>query len=113
MDHAGIEVTPEAAQEVKKKLKLRGTPDSALRLGVRGGGCTGFAYVIAYEDDPPRDRDIVWEVEGVRFIVDPKSLIYLRGSVLTWSKSLMWTGLRIENPQEASKCGCGESFSVK
>lgn len=113
MDHAGIEVTPEAVEAVRRALERRGTPEAALRFGVRGGGCTGFSYVIEYDDAPPRETDITWEIDGIRFIVDPKSLIYLRGSVVAWKKSLMWTGFDIRNPQEASRCGCGESFSVK
>jgi iron-sulfur cluster assembly protein len=102
-----------AMEYAKKRLAQRGTPDAAIRLGVRGGGCSGFSYVIEFADDPPRDRDLVFETGGVRFYVDKKSIVYLAGSVLDYEKTLVFQGFKFKNPQEASRCGCGHSFQVK
>jgi iron-sulfur cluster assembly protein len=109
---AAISVTPKAVEMARKQLAKRGTPGSAIRVGLRGGGCSGFTYVIEYADDAPRERDRVFEYDGVRFFVDPKSLIYLAGTVLDWESTLMRQGFKFKNPQEAAGCGCGHSFSV-
>jgi iron-sulfur cluster assembly protein len=108
-----VHITAEAVQYAKKRLAIRGTPDSAVRLGVRGGGCSGFNYVIEFSDDPPRARDTVSELDGVKFYVDKKSLIYLAGSTLDYEHTLMFQGFRFKNPQEATRCGCGHSFTVR
>ena len=108
-----IRITAEAVSYAKKRLAARGTPDAAVRLGVRGGGCSGFNYVIEFSDDPPRAKDTVNELDGVKFFVDKKSLVYLAGSVLDYEHTLMFQGFRFKNPQEASRCGCGHSFTVK
>src|SRR3954462_16037558 len=102
-----VRISDEAVSYAKKRLAARGTPDAAVRLGVRGGGCSGFNYVIEFSDDPPRAKDIVHQFDGVRFYVDPKSLIYLAGSALDYEHTLMFQGFRFKNPQEATKCGCG------
>ncbi len=109
----GISVSETAVEHAKKKLAKRGTPDAAIRLGVRGGKCSGLAYAIEYSDDPPQTRDTVYEYDGVRFYVDKKSLVYLNGTVLDYEQTLMYQGFKFKNPQEASKCGCGHSFTVK
>lgn len=109
----GVLISPGAVEYAKKRLAARGTPNAAIRLGVRGGGCSGFNYVIEYSDDAPRSRDIVSEYEGVKFYVDKKSLIYLSGSTLDYEHTLMFQGFRFRNPQEASHCGCGHSFTVR
>jgi iron-sulfur cluster assembly protein len=108
-----IFITDEAVKYAKKRLAARGTPDAAVRLGVRGGGCSGFNYVIEFSDDPPRAKDMVRELDGVKFYVDKKSLIYLAGSALDYEHTLMFQGFRFKNPQEASRCGCGHSFTVR
>jgi len=108
-----IRISAEAVSYARKRLEQRGTPGAAVRLGVKGGGCSGFSYVIEFSDDPPRSRDVVHEFEGVRFYVDNKSLIYLAGSVLDYEHTLMYQGFRFKNPQEASRCGCGHSFTVR
>jgi iron-sulfur cluster assembly protein len=108
-----VGVSDAAVAYAKQRLAARGTPDAAIRLGVKGGGCSGFSYVIEFSDDPPRERDIVQEFDGVKFYVDKKSLIYLAGSVLDYEKTVMFQGFKFKNPQEASKCGCGHSFTVR
>src|SRR5512145_1723234 len=77
----GITVTDQAVEFARKKLEARGTPNAAVRLGVKGGGCSGYQYVIEFADDPPRERDRVYEYGGVRFYIDKKSLIILAGSI--------------------------------
>jgi iron-sulfur cluster assembly protein len=108
-----ITITDGAVQFAKTKLAARGTPNAAIRLGVRGGGCSGYSYVIQFEDEEPRERDAVYEVDGVRFYVDKKSFVFLAGSVLDYEKTLMFQGFKFRNPNEATNCGCGHSFTVK
>ena len=110
---AGVAVSEQAVEYARRRLQQRGTPEAAIRLGVRGGGCSGFSYVIEFSDDPPRSRDTVYEYEGVRFYVDKKSMLYLSGSVLDYEQTLMFQGFKFKNPHEASSCGCGHSFTVK
>jgi len=117
-------VTPDAARKVYEALRKRGTPNAALRVGVRGGGCSGFSYVLEFSDDEPRSRDLVftYSVERkpeddedpgeVRVLCDKKSIVYLSGSTLEWQKTVMYQGFRFANPQEKSSCGCNESFAV-
>lgn len=108
-----VGISDGAVAYAKKRLAQRGTPDAAIRLGVRGGGCSGFSYVIEFSDDPPRERDRVFEADGVRFYVDKKSLVYLAGSLLDYEKTVVFQGFKFKNPQEATKCGCGHSFTVR
>ncbi|RYE94758.1 MAG: iron-sulfur cluster assembly accessory protein [Myxococcales bacterium] len=110
---AAVILTPKAVVMAKNRLVKRGTPDAALRLGVRGGGCSGFNYVIEFSDDAPRDRDRVFDFDGLKVYVDKKSLVYLAGSVLDWENTLMQQGFKFKNPQEAASCGCGHSFTVR
>jgi iron-sulfur cluster assembly protein len=112
-----LEVTPKAATAIRRQLVKRGTPEASLRVGLRGGGCSGFTYAIEFHDGPPRPRDVVIDVkseagEDVRVVVDPKSLLYLRGSTLDWEQTLMKKGFKFRNPNEKSGCGCGQSFDV-
>lgn len=108
-----ISIAPAAAEFARQKLGARGTPDAAVRLGIKGGGCSGFSYVIQFDDEPPRERDTVYEEGGVKFYVDKKSLVYLAGSLLDYEKTLMFQGFKFRNPNEATSCGCGHSFTVK
>ncbi len=112
-----IEVTPQAVEAVARQMKKRGTLDASLRLGIRGGGCSGFSYVIEFCDGPPHARDRVFEYTAsdgtpIRVVVDPKSLLYLGGTVLDWEQTLMRQGFKFVNPNEKTGCGCGHSFSV-
>lgn len=109
---APIEITPEALEAFRTKLSKVASP-VAVRLGVRGGACSGLQYVIEFDYDDARSGDIVWQREETAFRVDRKSMLYLTGSRVTWTKTLMQEGFNFENPREASKCGCGSSFTVK
>ena len=112
-----VAVSAKAVEAMRAQLTKRGTPDSAIRIGVRGGGCSGFSYVIEFDDAAARTGDLVLEFpeEGkstVRVFCDKKSIIYLGGSVLDWEKTMMFQGFKFKNPQEAPSCGCGHSFTV-
>ena len=114
---AAISLTPKAVEAVKRALTKRGTLDASLRLGLRGGGCSGFTYVIEFHDGEPHSRDKIFPYETedgtkVRVVVDPKSLVYLNGTVLDWEVTLMNQGFKFKNPQEKTNCGCGHSFTV-
>lgn len=109
----GFEISAGAADFGRQKLEKRGTPRAAIRLGIKGGGCSGFSYVIQFEDGEPKARDYAYEVNGVRFVLDKKSFVYLAGSVFDYEKTLMFQGFKFKNPNEATSCGCGHSFTVK
>ena len=113
MAEPAISVTSKAASQIKSQLGKRhgSTPVSGVRLGVKGGGCSGMSYVIEYCDQP-RAKDKVFEVEGARVYVDPKSLIYLNGTTFDYVDTFQQKGFKFVNPQQKSECGCGESFSV-
>jgi iron-sulfur cluster assembly protein len=117
VDKRMIAVSPVAVEAMRAQLAKRGTPDAAIRVGIRGGGCSGFSYVIEFDDKPPRTGDLVLEFAEperatVRVHCDKKSIIYLGGTVLDWQKTLMFQGFKFVNPQEATRCGCGHSFTV-
>lgn len=110
-----IAVTPGAIDAMRKHLEKRG--GGAIRVGIRGGGCSGYSYAIEFEDGEPRTGDLVLEFgeagkSTVRVFCDKKSIIYLGGSVLDWEKTMMFQGFKFKNPQEATRCGCGHSFTV-
>ena len=108
---ADIRLTAKAIEMAKKAIDRRDTPTQGLRLGVRGGGCSGVSYAIEFADKI-RGRDNVFEFEGLKVVIDPKSLIYLRGSILDYEVKLMQHGFKFRNPNEKSGCGCGESFGI-
>ncbi|GAB4201348.1 MAG: iron-sulfur cluster assembly protein IscA [Sandaracinaceae bacterium] len=110
-DEPRVELTPKAVEMAKKAIERRGQATVGLRLGVRGGGCSGASYVIEFADKI-RDRDKVFEYDGLKVVVDPKSLVYLRGSVLDYEVKLMSHGFKFRNPNEKKSCGCGESFGI-
>jgi iron-sulfur cluster assembly protein len=112
-----ITVAPRAVEMIKKQIAKRGTPGAALRLGIRGGGCSGFSYVIEFHDGPPRPKDNVFDYVAedgtpVRVVVDKKSLVFLNGTMLDWEQTLMQQGFKFVNPNEKTSCGCGHSFTV-
>ncbi len=107
-----IDVTPKALERVRAAMLKEGVSpaEGGLRLGVQGGGCSGLTYNIGF-DSQPRERDRVYEFEGVRVFVDPKSFIYLHGMVLDYQETLMQQGFVFVNPNAKKSCGCGTSFS--
>jgi iron-sulfur cluster assembly protein len=104
-----IVITEAAAGEIKRQRAKRGKPDSAIRVGIRGGGCTGFSYLFEWDDKEPRPTDKVFEQHGVKLVVDPKSYIYFQGTELDFVSSMMGHGFKFNNPNVKGSCGCGES----
>ena len=109
---SGIQVTDRAITRIKIAIAKEGvSPDEGgLRLGVLGGGCSGLSYSIKF-DTRPRERDRIYEFDGVRLFVDPKSFIYLHGMTLDYEETLMRQGFNFINPNSTRSCGCGSSFS--
>jgi len=105
-----ITMTPAAADHVRKFLSNRGK-GLGLRLGVRTSGCSGMAYVLEFADELDSD-DQVFEDHGVKVIVDPKSLLYLDGTELDYTKEGLNEGFKFNNPNVKDACGCGESFNI-
>ncbi len=113
----GIAIAQSAVDAIAQQIKKRNVSGTALRVGIRGGGCSGFSYVIEFHDGEPHARDTVYDMksssgEDVRILVDKKSLLYLNGAALDWEKTLMRQGFKFLNPNEKSNCGCGTSFTV-
>lgn len=107
-----LRVTVRAAKVMRGQLDKRGTPQAAIRFGIRGGGCTGYSYMFQFEDGPPRAKDAVVEAaHGVRVYVDPKSLVLVRGTEIDFETGMRGHGFRFANPNVDSSCGCGESIS--
>ena len=105
-----ITLTDAAADRVKSFIQQRGK-GLGLRLGVRTSGCSGMAYVLEFADELEPD-DQVFEDHGVKVIVDPKSLLYLDGTELDFTKEGLNEGFKFNNPNVKDACGCGESFTV-
>ena len=105
-----IEVTPKAIDKIKKTFAHEGVT-GGLRLGVLGGGCSGLSYQFKF-DTRERPTDKVFNYDGVKIFVDPKSLLYLEGMTLDYQESLMQSGFVFENPNAKKACGCGTSFSA-
>jgi iron-sulfur cluster assembly protein len=104
-----ILITEAAAKEIKRQRDKRGTPEAAIRIGIRGGGCTGFSYLFEWDDKDPRQTDSVFEQHGVKLVVDPKSYVYFQGTELDFVTSVMGHGFKFNNPNVKGTCGCGES----
>ncbi|MBI3895511.1 MAG: iron-sulfur cluster assembly accessory protein [Acidobacteria bacterium] len=105
-----IELTESAAKRIREVMEQQ-SEVAGLRLGVQGGGCSGFTYVIKF-DAKPRARDHVFEFEGAKVFIDPKSLEYLKGLELDYKADLLQQGFSLHNPNAKHSCGCGLSFSV-
>ncbi len=108
---AGIEISEKAAAKIRQLAIDKGKPAGGLRLGVKGGGCSGLSYFVDWAD-APANHDQVIEKEGARVFVDPKSLMFLQGTVIEWQQTLMQAGFVFKNPNVKSACGCGESFTI-
>ena len=106
-----IRVTERAANKLASLLKQKGNPNGALRLAVVGGGCSGLQYAMDLVDGP-KERDILVPASSVRIVVDPKSALFVSGSVLDYSDDLQKGGFKVTNPNAVAHCSCGESFAV-
>ena len=108
----GLQVTERAIKRIRAAMAREGISpeEGGLRLGVMGGGCSGLSYSIKF-DARPRERDRVYQFDGVRVFVDPKSFLYLHGMTLDYEETLMRQGFNFINPNSTRSCGCGSSFS--
>lgn len=107
-----LNVTPSAVGIIRNLLQERNIPNHALRVFVSGGGCSGMQYGMSFEEEP-QSYDAVVAVDDVRLIVDPTSLVYLKGATIDFVDSLIGGGFRIDNPNAVSQCGCGSSFKAE
>ena len=107
----GVGLTPLAAEKVLELLEQRGTPDLALRIGVKGGGCSGNSYFMEFTEGAGEGDETV-ESHGVKLVVDTKSLMLLSGTTIDYVNSLMGAGFKFNNPNVRHSCACGESFSA-
>jgi iron-sulfur cluster assembly accessory protein len=110
-DERLILVTTDAAQKIIALLTKQGRPQGVLRIAVIGGGCSGLQYKMDLQDGPAH-RDILVESQGVKIVVDPKSALYVTGSELDYLDALQGGGFKVTNPNAATTCSCGESFSA-
>jgi iron-sulfur cluster assembly protein len=113
VDQPIVELTPGAIKQVKRQQEKVGKVGYYLRVGVKGGGCSGLSYVIDMENEPD-EFDLTWEVDGLKVVVDRKSALYLKETTLDYNiKNLMEGGFVFNNPNAVRSCGCGTSFTAK
>jgi iron-sulfur cluster assembly protein len=107
-----ITLTPAAVGQVKRMMTKQAKTGAALRLGVKGGGCSGFEYVIRFEENA-KPIDLRTEIDGLTVLCDAKSAVYLQGATFDYTGSLIGGGFKFTNPNVARNCGCGTSFFPK
>jgi iron-sulfur cluster assembly protein len=105
-----VDLTDEAVERVRRLIEKDGREGIRLRLGVRGGGCSGLEYVLKL-DDTKTPYDVEYEIKGIPVVVDAKSALHLQGSILEYTTQLISGGFRIKNPNAGRTCGCGTSFT--
>jgi iron-sulfur cluster assembly protein len=110
-DERLIKLTANAGKKVGGLLAKQGRPQGVLRVAVVGGGCSGLQYKMDLQDNPA-NRDFLVESAGVKVVVDPKSALYVTGSELDYLDALTDGGFKVKNPNAATSCSCGESFSA-
>jgi len=110
-DERLIKLTPGAGKKVGTLLTKQGRTNGVLRVAVVGGGCSGLQYKMDLQDGPA-NRDFLVESAGVKVVVDPKSALYVTGSELDYIEALTDGGFKVKNPNAATSCSCGESFSA-
>ena len=107
-----ITLTASATQEVKRLMEKEQKPNLGLRVGIKGGGCSGMSYVLSIDEATPKQYDSVFEQDGVKILIDAKSHLYLDGTTIDYKNSLMGGGFEFSNPLAKKTCGCGTSFST-
>ena len=110
-DERLVKLTENASRKVSSLLARQGRANGVLRVAVMGGGCSGLQYKMDLQDGPA-NRDFLVETAGVRVVVDPKSALYVTGSELDYVEALQDGGFKVKNPNAATSCSCGESFSA-
>ena len=107
---APVSLTPSAATEIKKLVQLQENQNKFLRIGVKGGGCSGLSYVLGF--DEKQDSDELFEIEGIPVVINNGHGIYLLGMQIDWQDGLNARGFSFNNPNASTTCGCGTSFAV-
>jgi iron-sulfur cluster assembly accessory protein len=107
-----VTITPTAIAKVKEVAAAQSPAQTAIRIGVRGGGCSGFQYAMVFDSSEPTESDEVLDFAGFRVFVDQMSLMYLDGVTIDYIDTLEASGFKFENPNVKTTCGCGQSFSV-
>ena len=110
----GVSITERAATEVQRIMQENGMDPAAtwLRVGAKGGGCSGFSYVLDFDRNGPTEFDVTFQEHGVHIVVDKKSEFFMGGTRLDFNDGLLDRGFRFENPSATGSCGCGTSFSA-
>jgi len=106
-----VNLTPTAAKRVKELLEGQGLENAFLRMGVKGGGCSGLSYNLEFDTELGK-FDKQFDIDGVKVVVDTKSYLYLNGSTLDYVNQGLMGGFTFVNPQAKSSCGCGTSFTT-
>ena len=107
-----IEITETAAQKIRTLMAKQGIDEGGLRVGVKGGGCSGLSYIFAWEREARFGDEVFEGADGAKIFIDRKSLLYLNGTVLDYDTSLISRGFVFNNPNAKSTCGCGSSFGA-
>ena len=111
MQETPIKISPKAVEEIGRIIKAKNVPDDYyLRVGVRGGGCSGMSYILGF--DKKREHDLEFVVDGVAVVVDKRQGLYLMGTIIDYHDGLSARGFTFENPNATSTCGCGSSFAA-
>lgn len=112
MEQFPVAFTPEALERLQAQVRRKGLADKPLRVGVKGGGCSGLEYVLA-PGATRAEGDLTGEVGGFTLLCDPKSAKFLHGTTVRWTGNLIGGGFAFDNPNAARSCGCGTSFTPK
>lgn len=110
----GVHLSERAAQEIDRVIEEQEMPaaETWVRIGAKGGGCSGFSYVLDFDQAGPTEFDLAYEMHGVKYIVDKKSEFFMGGTVLDFNDDLLNRGFTFKNPSATGTCGCGTSFSA-
>lgn len=111
MSGENVILSEKAAEQIKRVQQREAKESFVLRLSVVGGGCSGLSYKMDFEE-APKENDVTFEYQGVKVVVDPRSLLFLKGMTLDFSDGLNGQGFVFNNPNAKSSCGCGSSFSA-
>ena len=107
-----ITVTEQASAQIRKLMAKQGITGGGLRVGIKGGGCSGLSYTFGWEKEARLGDEVIDGPDGTKIFVDKKSLLYLNGTTLDYDSALMGKGLHFVNPNAKASCGCGSSFTV-
>ena len=108
----GIQISEGAARRIRQLMDKQNMTEGGLRVGVKGGGCSGLSYTFAWEKQERLGDEIIEGPDGIKLFVDRKSLTFLNGTILDYDSSLLSKGFVFQNPNAKSTCGCGSSFQV-